>query len=64
MTQTRSRAGDWVVVVAAGVDPAEPRPHHLCQRCGARLVIDMPVLVTVWVAAGRAFLKAHKRCTE
>jgi hypothetical protein len=53
-----------VVVVMAGVDPAEPRGHGLCQHCGARLVIELPVLVDVWLAANRAFIKAHTNCRD
>jgi hypothetical protein len=35
-----------------------------CLRCGDTLHVQLPVLVEVWVAAARAFVKAHSRCKE
>ena len=58
----RARKGDWVFVVMAGVDPAEPRQHAVCKRCGERLVFQLPMRITVFVAMTRAFVKVHSFC--
>jgi predicted nucleotidyltransferase len=48
----------------AGVDRAESRAHSLCEHCGTRLVIELPVEVSVWAAANFAFAKAHANCPK
>jgi hypothetical protein len=53
---------EWVVVVAAGVDPHEPRSHLRCDRCGERGVIELPVRVDTWVAMAKGFEKVHRQC--
>lgn len=51
-----------VVCVMAGIDPLEPRAHTVCEHCGERLVIELPVRVDVWVAANNAFIESHLLC--
>jgi hypothetical protein len=58
----RERPGDWVFAVMANTDPAEPRAHAVCKHCGDRLIFPLPVLVSVFVAMTRAYVKAHSQC--
>lgn len=59
----RARKGDWVLVVMAGVDPVEPRPHFVCKRCGDRHAIELPMRMDWFGEMGKAFVKIHKQCT-
>lgn len=35
-----------------------------CLRCGAKQRFVIPINVDVWVAAGMAFRKIHRKCRE
>jgi hypothetical protein len=52
----RQRKGDWVVTGGATGELAH------CTRCGQGLRLNMPQLVSVVVAASKAFVKAHSNC--
>ena len=54
-------AAPWVVVYDGTRTETKPYEHH-CLRCGARYAMTLPVEVSVFVAAARAFLAAHRRC--
>lgn len=47
---------DWVVM---GGKPGESA--H-CKRCGAGLSLGLPIELDVFLAASKAFVKAHSRC--
>jgi hypothetical protein len=61
MSGERPRAR-WVMVVAEGVDPAEPRAHFHCERCGERFVTVYPIKAATFVAVSNGFIKAHQHC--
>lgn len=46
----------WVIVKQDG--------PMVCTRCGEEYELPLPCLISVWVAATRAFLKAHSGCHE
>lgn len=52
----------WVVAVMADVSPDERRPHLLCERCGERLVQELPIKVTTYVEVAKGFIRAHESC--
>ena len=35
-----------------------------CLRCGEVLLVGLPIGIEVWLAAVKAFCKAHSKCTE
>lgn len=53
---------DWIMVVMAGVDAAEPRPHMHCERCGERVVTEPPMRLATYIELLRGFSLAHKDC--
>jgi hypothetical protein len=36
----------------------------VCKRCGAFAKIQFPVPISVYVDAGRAFIRIHKSCVD
>ena len=59
-----SRSREWVVAVAAAIDPEEPRHHLLCQRCGGKVVPQLPMQISRWCAVANAFGLEHSGCKE
>lgn len=51
-----ARNSEWVMM---GGGPGEVA---YCQRCGDGLRLGLPMDVTVFLAASKAFVKAHSRC--
>ena len=47
----------WLVIEQPGL-----RAH--CHRCNERLGLELPVRVTVYLAAVRAFEREHRLCQE
>ncbi len=35
-----------------------------CLRCGEKTALTLPVRISVWTAAAKAFVAAHWHCTE
>lgn len=60
--QISEMPGYWCVVVMAGVDVEEPRPHMRCTRCGERMVSVLPLKLLTYVEAMKGFLRAHTEC--
>lgn len=58
------RKGSWCMVYMAGVSPEEPRPHVVCERCGERLVLILPIRLDVIAPMMTAFVKSHSGCLE
>jgi hypothetical protein len=50
------------VVIDVGTKENPSDGAWLCKRCGQRLLMPLPVLVSVYVAAAKAFAAAHARC--
>ena len=46
----------WVVVGSGGVGK--------CTRCGETFKVELPARISVWTAAARAFVDAHRDCQE
>ena len=46
---------DWIVI-------GGQYDHATCTRCGEKLLLDLPCVIHLWVAAGKAFIRIHKRC--
>ncbi len=54
----RNKNVDWIVLGG----PNGATGH--CQRCGDELHLPLPVLLSVWLAATKAFVAAHARCKD
>ena len=52
-----SRRTDWIVV---GGSPGE---SSYCTRCGEGLRLYLPVRIEIFVAAAKAFVKIHSKCS-
>lgn len=54
---SRARECDWVVTCSHG-SGAE------CLRCHGTVTLPLPMALSVWLAAVKAFLKLHRGCKE
>lgn len=52
----------WVFAVMPDVSPEERRPHLFCERCGTRLVQELPMKADDYVRTAREFIEAHRGC--
>lgn len=59
---TRQPDAPWVMAVMANVAPEERRPHLHCERCGERLVTELPMRAGTYVEVSNGFLRAHADC--
>jgi hypothetical protein len=54
------------------MSPRKPRSEHVvaadggktyrCLRCGAEAHVELPMEISVWIAAAAAFVKSHTCC--
>ena len=52
---TTKRHCDWIVVGSGDL-------AGTCLRCGDKLMLPLPMNLSVWCAATKEFYKIHKRC--
>ncbi len=50
-------ARDWIISKEGGA-------LSECLRCGSRARLQLPIEISVWLAAQKAFLKAHDSCRQ
>lgn len=56
------KESNWCFAVMANAEPAEPRPHLHCTRCGERMVTTLPMKVETFIEVIKAFNRAHAKC--
>ena len=54
----------WVVIVARGGDANTPEEHFLCERCGEKRILKLPLEIKTVVAHSNAFLVLHAECKD
>lgn len=58
----RGKKSDWVICHDGTAGDLAYAMQ--CKRCGEIQRFILPINLTIWLAAGKAFVKVHKGCSE
>lgn len=55
---------EWIFLVAQDSSHVERRSHMWCNRCGERMVTEMPLKIDTMVEVMKGFQRAHAKCGD